>query len=948
MSRGVPLRRLSLSAAWVGLIWSCPLRGAGADEPGLLDRCEELVRSAPEDYRSYACFWGAARADGSMEEAARRLARLLDRQPDDPYASAYLARIEADLGRPDSAEEHYRRATEGYARAGNATAEAYLRMDFSFFLAVHQGRVDEAEAELARVRSLLERIDDPMLPAWLATREAVVANKRLEFGRALRLLRGAEPAIFPDGPWVLRQIWLSYMGYTSRALGRLDDAARAWEREADLLRSGGRFYEEAIPRRNLALLATLRGERAERCLALVEEALETAERGKNLRIAAASHADLSSLTYGPESLEHARAALAIGRRIEHFEATVGGLQSLALALADSDPAGALAAIDESIELAERHQDLFRLLQARLARTRILRLVAPREVALRESLLALDTVESTRGLQPDPEIRVRFFSVWTDAYYELATYLLGAPTSSGDGRPPEGNPIAEAFAIMERMRARTLLDELEAARAGGGLQPAPEIVERRRKLLREISLVQRHLFDPALDDQDRALAASRLRSLETEEARLRESLGRLDPVLAAVSRPNLASLDEIRARLAPDQLMLLFHLPPEGVRRTAKPWLLAITADEARVHPLPPASRLTPAVGLLEGLFGRPEEAWVQGSARLYRDLLRQALRDLGTGVERLVIVPDGPLHLLPFATLRPGPDEAPLGARLEISVVPSATVWLRLRERGGAQGSRAALVLADPEEIAGGAIASERPADLPPPRAMEPGALPFARQEAQTIRRRLGGRSLILVGAEATESAFKTADLSRFGVVHLAAHAIVDLDEPRRSGILLAPGADSEDGLLQVRDLYDLRLKGQLVVLSACRTAGGPLVSGEGPMNLARPFFLAGASTVVGSLRPLRDRAAAGLFDRFYSHLAAGCSVAGAMAAARRDLLQRGTSAGAWANLVVLGDGDLVPFPGGLRPPLRWTSRPIQIAVVVAVGLALLVLMRIRPPRRHA
>lgn len=945
MKPGGPGRCLALSAAWLGLVAGLPIRAAGTAEAEPLDRCEEMVRSDPGDYRSYACFWGTGRAEGSLDEAARRLSRLLDRQPDNPYPSAYLARIEADLGRPESAEEHYRRAADGYRRAGIAIAEAYLRMDFSFFLAVHEGRVDEAEAELARVRSLLELIDDPMLPAWLATREAVVANKRLEFGRALRLLRGAEPTIFPDGPWVLRQIWLSYMGYTARALGRLDDAALAWEREAGLLRSAGRYYEEAIPRRNLALLAILRGERPERCRILAREALETAERGKNLRIAAISHADLSALSDGPESLAHARAALAIGRRIGHFEATVAGLQSVALALADSDPAAALAAIDEGIELSERHRDLFRLLQSRLARASILRRTAPREVALRESVLALDAVEATRGLQPDPEIRARFFGVWTNAYYELATYLLEPPSREGVSGRAESDPVAEAFGIMERMRARALLDELDAVRASEGRRSTPEIDDRRRELLREIAGAQRRLFDPAVDGRARDGAESRLRVLEAEEAELREAAGRLDPRLAAFGAPDLASLEDIRRALDRDQLMLLFHLPSEGERRSAKPWLLAVTADRALVYPLPPASRLAPAIRLLGGLLERRGRFSVAGEVRLWRDLLSGAFRDLGPGIGRLVIVPDGPLYLLPFSALRSGPGEPPLGTRLEISIVPSASVWLHLRAPDRHEKPGGALVLADPEPASGGASSLERPAEASPPRPATPRSLPFARQEARTIRRRLGARASILLGPEASESAFKETDLSRFGIVHFAAHAVVDLDDPARSGIVLVPGEASEDGLLQMRDLYDLRLGGQLVVLSACRTAGGPVVSGEGPMSLARPFFLAGAPTVVGSLRPLRDRAAAVLFDRFYARLAEGASVGGAMAGARHDLFLRGAPPATWSGLVVLGDGDLVPFPGGLGRPLHPIPLRALLAAATLLGLALLILQRL--PRRY-
>ena len=82
-------------------------------------------------------------------------------------------------------------------------------------------------------------------------------------------------------------------------------------------------------------------------------------------------------------------------------------------------------------------------------------------------------------------------------------------------------------------------------------------------------------------------------------------------------------------------------------------------------------------------------------------------------------------------------------------------------------------------------------------------------------------------------------------------------------------------------------------------------------MSLARAFFQAGAHTVVASLWRLRDDEAADFFDRFYRHLGKGAGVAAALQDAQRELIAKGAPAAAWAGLVVLGDGDLVPLPGG-------------------------------------
>jgi CHAT domain-containing protein len=171
----------------------------------------------------------------------------------------------------------------------------------------------------------------------------------------------------------------------------------------------------------------------------------------------------------------------------------------------------------------------------------------------------------------------------------------------------------------------------------------------------------------------------------------------------------------------------------------------------------------------------------------------------------------------------------------------------------------------------------------------------------------------VLAGRDASEAALKAADLRRYGVLHLAAHAVVDEERPERSAILLGPGAAAEDGLLQMREIVALRLADPLVVLSACRTAAGTVLEGEGVLGLARAFFQGGARTVVGSLWPLRDDEAERLFAAFYRRLAEGRSVAEALAEAKRERMRRGDPAAAWAGPVVLGDGDARP----LRPAAR-------------------------------
>jgi CHAT domain-containing protein len=195
----------------------------------------------------------------------------------------------------------------------------------------------------------------------------------------------------------------------------------------------------------------------------------------------------------------------------------------------------------------------------------------------------------------------------------------------------------------------------------------------------------------------------------------------------------------------------------------------------------------------------------------------------------------------------------------------------------------------------------------------------------------LDGESVLRVGGKASEGFLKSTDLRRFAILHFATHAVLDEQNPERSGVLLTPAPASEDGLLQIREIVPLHLDGRIVVLSSCRSASGTVLRGEGVLGIARAFFQAGAHTVVASLWPLRDDDGAALFDRFYAHLGAGLSVSRALRAAQRDRIAAGAPAYAWAGLEVLGDGDLVPLPGGHPEPDH------RLRTAVVIGLVLLV-----------
>ncbi len=380
-----------------------------------------------------------------------------------------------------------------------------------------------------------------------------------------------------------------------------------------------------------------------------------------------------------------------------------------------------------------------------------------------------------------------------------------------------------------------------------------------------------------------------------EAGATGSLGRWLPQSASArlgrdAQPG-ASIGEVQAALGPGEAMVIYQLSPgQTLAPGAQPPNYALVIDrlDARVLTLPPLGRTEAAVQLWTGLVARRDGSEIIASpASLFLDPVAAAL---GSTIVRVFVVADGPLHNAP---VRLGGGAS--GPR-EVSVVPSARAWLRIVE---GRDSRPPLVLAvaDP-------------------------ALPRAVDEAEGVVARLGGT--VLSGRVATLATMREALSRHPSVLHFAMHAVVDTARPELSELRLPAGEPLRPG-----DVMQLDLAGTIVVLSACSSADGRVVSGEGVLGLARAFLAAGASAVVGTRWPVRDSEAAAFVDDFYAALGEGRTVAGAVAAAEIEASSRPRAAKeAW---VVVGDGGVVVIPGGTpRSPV-----PLIAAACLAVATAL-------------
>ena len=245
-----------------------------------------------------------------------------------------------------------------------------------------------------------------------------------------------------------------------------------------------------------------------------------------------------------------------------------------------------------------------------------------------------------------------------------------------------------------------------------------------------------------------------------------------------------------------------------------------------------------------------------GSRRLYAELMKPALNVLPATVTSLVLVPDGPLHRLPFDALSETGSAPYLVDRYNVSVVPSASVWLQLRKRTAAPSGLRDRVRRSPEGPAV-PIAETRGEVAPGQLA----ALIHAREDTEEAVNAFPRGSQLFVGASTTCFRLAPHRLKRASLVHFAAHGVADAREPDESFLLLAP-ASGASGMLKVADVPRFDWTGKTVVLSACDTSVGAVRIGEGVLSLARGFFAGGASAVLGTLSGVRDHGERALFAR--------------------------------------------------------------------------------------
>jgi CHAT domain-containing protein len=397
---------------------------------------------------------------------------------------------------------------------------------------------------------------------------------------------------------------------------------------------------------------------------------------------------------------------------------------------------------------------------------------------------------------------------------------------------------------------------------------------------------------------------RVLTIRADVAHLREQLAVLDSQLAILSRSASAVVNPrgAAAPLPPDVAAISYWVGAAD----SYAWLL--TGSHVRLVRLGHTDALRAAADAVHTAYktpdGRSMEERLHAGAMLSSLVLQPVVSQLPASVTRLIIIPDGPLHYVSFAALpmRADAGDSFLIGKYEVAFGSSMTGVLsidnRERRTNGMLLVADAVYAADDPRLAHAkasrSLLEAEPSELR--NALNIAALerlPATATEARDIAHMAAPLTVDdLEGFEATRDAVLSRPLERYRYVHFAVHATTDAEIPQLSSLVLSnydAGGRRLSNRIWAGDLMGRRFNARAVVLSACDTALGPEIGGEGLFSLRYVLLARGAESVIASLWAVPDRSTATLMQVFYKGLLQqNLRPESALTLAMREMLQQG------------------------------------------------------------
>jgi CHAT domain-containing protein len=579
--------------------------------------------------------------------------------------------------------------------------------------------------------------------------------------------------------------------------------------------------------------------------------------------------------------------------------------------------------------------------------------------------SVEVTENIRRVPTSSDLTTAFSATVYERYESYVDCMM----REHKAQPSRGLDV-RAFEMSELARARSLTELLHATQTNLVTGLDPKLAQREKSLRQTLRVKEDSkvaLLGGEYKTEELAALDAELARLEAEYAGVNETIRALYPAYGQITRPTAWDLRSIQEQvIADDQTVLL-----EFLLGADKSYAWAVTRRSIMSYELPGRARLNEAAQKAYQYLSAPPGAGAgEETARALQELSRMVLSPVAAELKnksRVIVVADGVLNYIPFQVLTlPSSGQEPAVANYEVVNAPSASLLGELRQEAAQRQPAAKLLAAfgnpvfasnyaqlkdteDGTEIAALQVADNRPG----PRDIEIkgdsfdlsgiGPLFYTKRELSNLLEvAAGGETFMATGFAATRERLLGTDLSQYAILHFATHGLLDPKRPEKSGLLLStvmPDGRALNGFVGLQSIYELRAPVNLVVLSACRTALGKDVRGEGLLSLTRGFMYAGASSVVASLWKVDDEATAELMREFYTNmLQKGATPAAALRAAQNSIRQKPAwrSPYYWAAFTLQGEYQQVikpaPSVGRAASYLRLSAGGVLLMLSLSMG----------------
>jgi CHAT domain-containing protein/Flp pilus assembly protein TadD len=479
--------------------------------------------------------------------------------------------------------------------------------------------------------------------------------------------------------------------------------------------------------------------------------------------------------------------------------------------------------------------------------------------------SIAVIESTRANLRLPEDKETFLKNRLDVYDDLTDLLV----KSGKN--------VEAFEYAERSRARAFLDLLAEAKIDPLSHLNADFLQRKSDLYAKFAEAQKKIAKGKTSPD----LQKKLHDLDEKYLDLMRDIRQENPGYADLTIVEPLRLDEVYDQLDDQTALLEYSL---GKKES---FVFTVTKNNLAVYPLANEKVISDSIRELNEVIAKPEQVWetterahsklVRTASKLYELLIGPAISQL-PGKKRLIIAPDGALNALPFEVLITKKvneikfTQLPyLVKDFEINYLPSASILSSLRQRASKTETQNVQknLIGFADAVYSKSTELKTNDDSGYFGVMNLSNLPGTRKELDAIVQLYPiGTVSTFFGTKATESTLKSSQLSEYKKLHFALHGMINQDRPEFSSLVFSADTSAkEDGYLTLREILDLHLNADLVVLSACKTALGQQIRGEGMKSFARAFLYSGTPSVVVTLWNVSDQSTVEFMKSFYSNL---------------------------------------------------------------------------------